>query len=188
MYITLNNIEGEKTIDLSHSIIKHKSIEQLEIAVVSLFSDNIQYEFKKPLMFELPDGGVKLISSGSYSRQELIDNLEGKIEIKKFDSHKKNALRDITEIVICLNEIDNTDNLSTQSKSRSSPVAEPSLTLLTYQVTPSETNYTNFLPNFPQYKKLKNEEFINSLNLKITHKRGSLKVVGPPTTLVLHVK
>ena len=180
MYITLNNIEGEKTIDLSYSILKHKS-ERREIAVVSLFSDNIQYEFKTPIMRELPDGGVKLISSGSYLRHELINILEGKIAMKEFDSHKKNVLKDITEIVISLNEIDNTDNLEN---------GKPSRTLLTYQVTPSGTDYTNFLPYYPQYKKIKDEEFINSLNLKITHKRGNFVVEnnGPKMTVVLHVR
>ena len=39
MYIMINDIKGEKRIDLSYSINSTK-----EIAVVSLFSDNIQYK------------------------------------------------------------------------------------------------------------------------------------------------
>ena len=43
MYITINDIIGEKTIDLSYPICSNK-----EIAVVSLFSNNVQYNVVKP--------------------------------------------------------------------------------------------------------------------------------------------
>ena len=43
MYITINDIKGKKRIDLSYSIHSNK-----EITVVSLFSDNIHYNIKKP--------------------------------------------------------------------------------------------------------------------------------------------
>ena len=39
MYITTNNIVGEKTIDLSYPIRSGK-----EVAVTSVLSDNVQYE------------------------------------------------------------------------------------------------------------------------------------------------
>ena len=42
MYITINNIKGEKRIDLSHSIRSSK-----EIAVITMFNDNVQYEIAK---------------------------------------------------------------------------------------------------------------------------------------------
>ena len=42
MYITINNIKGEKRIDLSYSI---KNFDSAEIAVVSLFSNNVQYQY-----------------------------------------------------------------------------------------------------------------------------------------------
>ena len=41
MYIKINDIKGEKRIDLSYSINK-------EIAVIIMLSDNIQYNIKKP--------------------------------------------------------------------------------------------------------------------------------------------
>ena len=44
MYITINNIKGEKRIDLSYSV---KNFDFAEIAAVSLFSDNIQYKILK---------------------------------------------------------------------------------------------------------------------------------------------
>ena len=43
MYITINDIKGEKRIDLFYSI---KNFDWAEIAAVSLFSDNIQYSTK----------------------------------------------------------------------------------------------------------------------------------------------
>ena len=42
MYITINNIKGEKRIDLSYSIHSDK-----EIAVIRMLSDNVQYEILK---------------------------------------------------------------------------------------------------------------------------------------------
>ena len=46
MYITINDIKGSKRIDLSHPIKNFNSIK--EIAVVSLLSDNLQYNVIKP--------------------------------------------------------------------------------------------------------------------------------------------
>ena len=42
MYITINNIKGEKRIDLSYSIHSDK-----EIAVIRMLSVNVQYEILK---------------------------------------------------------------------------------------------------------------------------------------------
>ena len=42
MHITINNVIGEKTIDLFYPIRSSK-----KIAVISMFSDNIQYEVVK---------------------------------------------------------------------------------------------------------------------------------------------
>ena len=43
MYITINDVTGEKRIDLSYPIHPRK-----EIAVIAMLSDNIQYEIIKP--------------------------------------------------------------------------------------------------------------------------------------------
>ena len=45
MYITINNIKGEKRIDLSYSIQNIDSGK--EIAVIRMFSDNVKYEILK---------------------------------------------------------------------------------------------------------------------------------------------
>ena len=45
MYITINNIKGEKRIDLSYSIQNFDS--DKEIAVIKMLSDNVKYEILK---------------------------------------------------------------------------------------------------------------------------------------------
>ena len=45
MYITINNIKGEKRIDLSYSIQNFDS--DKEIAVIRMLSDNVKYEILK---------------------------------------------------------------------------------------------------------------------------------------------
>ena len=47
MYITITDIAGEKRIDLAY-LTRGK-----EVTVVSLFNDNIRYEFTRPWMVDL---------------------------------------------------------------------------------------------------------------------------------------
>ena len=54
MYITINNVIGEKRISLSYLIQNFDSSK--EVAIVSMFSDNIQYEITKTMEFKLIDG------------------------------------------------------------------------------------------------------------------------------------
>ena len=72
MYITINDIIGEKTIDLSYPIRSNK-----KIAVITMLSDNIQYEVEKSFTFINPisPGKRKLISSKTYAGRELISIL-----------------------------------------------------------------------------------------------------------------
>ena len=76
-----------------------------------------------------------------------------------------------------LNEHDNTDNLED---------GKPSNVLLTYHVTADEDS-TRFEPNIPQYKKLKNGEFV-SLTLRITDQKNNIMTDGPQVTVVLHIR
>ena len=57
MYITINDVIGEKTIDLSYSI-RNFGFSK-EIAVISMLSENTQYEMTKPLKLKLVDGSEK---------------------------------------------------------------------------------------------------------------------------------
>ena len=52
----ITNIVGKKTIDLSYLI---KNFNNKEIAVVDVFSDNIQYEFTEPWVLELEESRNK---------------------------------------------------------------------------------------------------------------------------------
>ena len=90
--------------------------------------------------------------------------------------NKKNKLGDVTEMVISLNELDNSNNLED---------GRPSSTLFMYYVIDRE-DFMNFGPVTPQYKKLKNGE-LTSLNLKITDQAGDI-IAKPGTTLVLHIR
>ena len=84
MYITINNIKGEKRIDLSYSIQNFDS--DKEIAVIRMLSDNVQYEILKPCAVMDPISNTKkIIPSGTYAGRELISMLEGIIELNQFE-------------------------------------------------------------------------------------------------------
>ena len=126
MYITINNIKGEKRIDLSYSIHSDK-----KIAVIRMLSDNVKYEILKlhPVMDPISDS-KKLIPSGTYASRELLSMLEGMVELNQFEVDdqvtKMNKLKGITEITLNLDQLNNSDNLKD---------GRPSNKLLTYHVT-----------------------------------------------------
>ena len=81
MYININNIKGEKRIDLSYSIGSGK-----EIAVIRMLSDNVQYEILKLRSVIDPiSDSKKLIPSGTYPGRELLSMLEVIIELNQVD-------------------------------------------------------------------------------------------------------
>ena len=90
---------------------------------------------------------------------------------------KMNKLKCITEMIFNLNELDNTDSLEDE---------RPSNVLLTYHVNADE-DFTRFKPNIPQYKKLKDGEFV-SLTLRITDQKNNIITDGPQVTVVLHIR
>ena len=174
MYITINDIKGEKRIDLSYSINSNK-----EIPVIIMLSNNIQYNILK-LHSVMDSDSKKLIPSGTYAGRELLSMLEGMVELNKFlvadQVTKTNKFKGITEIILNLDELDNADNLED---------GRPSNTLLTYHVTSNE-DFTSFEHQNPQYKKLKNEEF-TSLTLRITDQNNNVITNGRQVTVVLHI-
>ena len=178
MYIKINDIKGEKRIDLSYPI---KNFDFAEIAVVSLLSDNVQYQILKLRSVMDPISNTKkLIPSRTYAGRELLSMLEGMVELNKFlvDDQviKTNKLKGITEMIINLDEVDNTNNLED---------GRPSNSLLTYHVTSNE-DFTSFKPQNPQYKKLKNGEF-TSLTLRVMDQNNDIITDGPQVTVVLHI-
>ena len=175
----INDIKGEKTTDLSYPIWNFGSSK--EIAVVSLFSKNVQYWVTGDNMkFELKTGKkISLLKGMMYTDEEL--NAKIGLEYKLTMLHnnytnKKNKLGDITEIVTSLNELDNSDNLED---------GKPSSTLFTYYMIDPE-DFTNFRTVTPHYKKLKNGE-LTYLNLRITDQPGDI-IAKPGTTVVLHIQ
>ena len=180
MYITINNIKGEKRIDLSHSIQNFDSGK--EIAVIRMLSDNVQYEILKLSSVMDPiSNSKKMIPKGAYAGRELLSMLEGIIELNQFEVDdqvtKTNKLKGITEITLNLNELNNSDNLKD---------GRPSNELLTYHVTSNE-DFMRFKPQTPQYRKLKNGEF-TSLTLRITDQNNNVLTDGPQVTVVLHIR
>ena len=181
MYITINNIKGEKRIDLSYSIQNFDS--DKEIAVIRMLSDNVKYEILKlrSVMDPILDT-KKMIPKGAYAGRELISMLEGIVELNKFEVDddqvtKTNKLKGITEITLNLNQLNNSDNLKD---------GRPSNELLTYHVS-DDKDFMRFEPQTPQYRKLKNGEF-TSLNLRITDQNNNVITDGLQVTVVLHIR
>ena len=109
MYITINDIIGEKRIDLSYSIQNFDSIK--EVAVITMLSDNVKYETLKPhtIIDSISPGNKKLILSKTYAGRELISVLEGMVAFTHFVSDdrviKTNKLKGITEMIFNLNNL-----------------------------------------------------------------------------------
>ena len=180
MHININNIEGEKRIDLSYSIENFDS--SMEIAVIRMLSINVKHEILKlrAVMDPISDT-KKMIPSGTYAGRELLSIVEGMVELKQFvvDDQviEKIKFKGITEMIINLDELNNSDNFED---------GKPSNSLLTYHVT-DDKDFTRFEPQTPQYRKLKNGEF-TSLTLRITDQNGNVITDGPQVTVVLHIK
>ena len=86
MYITINNVIGEKRIDLSYPIKNFDSSK--EVAVIGILSDNVQYEIIKPhaIIDSISPDNEKLILSKTYAGRELISVLEGMVAFTQFVS------------------------------------------------------------------------------------------------------
>ena len=180
MYITINNIKGEKRIHLSYSIQNFDSAK--EIAVIRMLSDNVKYEIPKFRTVMDPISSTKkMIPSGTYAGRELLSMLEGMVELNQFEVDdqviEKNKLKCITEMIVNLDELNNSDNLKDGRTSNE---------LLTYHMTDDKA-FTHFKPDTPQYKALKNGE-LTSLTLRITDQNNNVITDGPQVTVVLHIR
>ena len=175
MYITINDIKGEKTIDLSYPINPRK-----EIAVLSMHSNNAQYWLQGAIEV-LSKTGKKIVLNKVVHMDKELNEIIGQ-ELKSRigdcdDVLKTSKLVNGTKVTISLNELDNSDNLED---------GKPSNALFTYYVTSPEY-FTRSEPQSPQYKKLKNDT-ITSLTLKITDQNNDIITDGLEVTVVLHVK
>ena len=179
MYITINDIIGSKTIDLSYPIRNFGSSK--EIAVISMLSENTQYEMAKPLKLTLADGSEKEVLCKTYTSRELNVFVEGKHINTDFDGDpriiKTNKLVKVTNMSLNLDELNNSNNLEDGHLSN---------TLFTHYISGSE-NFTCFKPQKPRYKKLKYGEIV-SLTLKTIDQNNNIMSNGSETTVVLHIR
>ena len=179
MYITINDIKGEKTIDLSYPI--HSTTGQgKEIAVVSMHISNSQILLHRSIDVLSITGKKIVLNKGVYMDKELNSLIGTELKSQMLNSHndiqRTKKLVNGTKITISLNELNNSDNLED---------GKPSNTLFTYFVTSPEY-FTCFEPQSPQYKKLKNDT-ITSLTLAITDQNNDIITDGPEVTVVLHI-
>ena len=175
MYIMINDIKGEKTIDLSYPIYSKK-----EIAVVSIRISNSQILLHRSIEVLSIRGKKIMLNKGVYMDRELNSLIGMELKSQMLDSHndiqRTNKLVNGTKITISLNELTNSDNLKD---------GKPSNTLFTYYVT-SPKYFTHFEPQSPQYKKLKNDR-ITSLTLPITDRNNDIITDGLEVTVLLHI-
>ena len=148
MYITINDIKGEKTIDLSYPI--HSTPRRgKEIAVVSMHISNSQILLHRSIEVLSVTGKKIVLNKGVYMDKELNSLIGMELKSQMLDSHndiqRTNKLVNGTKITITLNELDNSDNLED---------GKPNKTLLTYFVTSPEY-FTHFEPNPHNIKNLR---------------------------------
>ena len=171
----INDIKGEKMIDLSYPIHSKK-----EIAVVSMHISNSQILLHRSIEVLSITGKKIVLNKGVYTDKELNSLIGTELKSQMLDSRndiqRTNKLVNDTKISITLNELDNSDNLKD---------GKPSKTLFTYFVTSPEY-FTHFEPQSSQYKKLKNDT-ITSLTLAITEKNNNIITDGLETTVVLNI-
>ena len=147
-----------------------------------MLSNNVKYEILKLRLVMDPISDVKkTIPSGTYARRQLFSIVEGMVGLNQFEVDdqitKTNKLKGIKEMIINLDELNNSVNLKD---------GRPSNELLTYHVT-DDKDFTRFEPQSPKHKKLKNGEF-TSLNLRIAEQNNNVITDGPQVTVVLHIR
>ena len=180
MYITINDIKGEKMIDLFYPIHSTPGWGK-EITVVSMHISNSQILLHGSIEVLSITGKKIVLNKGVYMDKEL-NSLKG-MELKsqmldsRNDIQRTNKLVNGTKITITLTELNNSDNLED---------GKPSKTLFIYFVTSPEY-FTHFEPQSPQCKKLKNDT-ITSLTLAITDQNNDIITDGLETTVVLNIR
>ena len=173
MYITVNGIIGSKTIDLSYPV------RGKEIAVVSMFINNVLYWLQGPIEVLLETGKKIVLNKVVYTDKELNlligMNLKWQMDDRE-DVLRTSKLEKVMKMAISLNDLNNSNKLED---------GKPSNTLFMYYFTGPEYSMC-FEPATPQYKVLKNDT-ITSLTLKITDQANNIITDGLQVTVVLHI-
>ena len=114
MYFTINDIIGEKTIDLSYPIHSTDGWGK-EIAVFSMHSSNSQILLHRSIEVLSVTGKKIVLSKGIYMDKELNSLIRTELKSQMLDSRndilRTKKLVNGTKISISLNELDNSDNL-----------------------------------------------------------------------------
>ena len=109
-----------------------------------MLSNNVKYEILKlrAVMDPISDT-KKTIPSGTYAGRQLLSIVEGIVELNQFEVDdqvtKMNKLKGITEMIINLDELNNSINLKD---------GRPSNELLTYHMT-DDKDFKHFEPQTP---------------------------------------
>ena len=82
MYITINDVIGEKRIDQSYPI-KGK-----DIAVVSVLSNNVQYWLQGSIEVSLKTGKKIVLNKGVYTDRELSSLIGTEMRVQMIDSRE----------------------------------------------------------------------------------------------------
>ena len=92
MYITINDVRGEKTIDLSYPV--HSTTGQgearKEISVVSMHSSNSQILLSRSIEVLLKTGKKIVLNKGVYTDKELNTLIGMELKSQILDSHNDN--------------------------------------------------------------------------------------------------
>ena len=145
MYITINDVIGEKMIDLSYPIHSTTTCgkDRKEIAVVSMHISNSQILLHRSIELLSVTGKKIVLNKGVYTDKELNSLIGTELISQMLDSRndilRTNKLERITEMIITLDELNNSNNLED---------GRPSNVLFTYYVTSSEC-YMLFKPQTP---------------------------------------
>ena len=171
VYITITDIMGEKKINPAYLI------QGKEVAIIRMFSNNIQYGIREPVKVLLIMNEEKMLPEKMFLDRNLNTSVGRKVITTPLDTNdniiKGDKLACVTKVVISLDELDNTDNLEDGRLSN---------VLLRYHVTGSEkfTSHT-------QYKRLKNGEF-TSLTLRIMDQKDNSITDGLGMAIILHIR
>ena len=148
MYITITDVVGEKRIDLAYLIWNLDS--SMEVAIVSMFSDNVQYQINELLKVLLIMNKERQLLEGVFTGRELHASIGREVITTPLDADdnviKANKLACVKEMVFSLDKLDNIDTLEDGRLNN---------ILLRYHVIGSE-EFMCFEPVTPQYKRLKN--------------------------------
>ena len=109
MYSTINDIIGEKRIDLFYPISSGR-----EVAVVSMFSNNAQYWLLGPIEVLSITGKKIVLNKAVYTDKELNAQIGGQLKSQTGDRDdvlRTSKLVSGTKMTISLNELDNSNNL-----------------------------------------------------------------------------